>query len=335
MLVFDRVAQLTVRRSTGKQGLGSGYLVGEGLVLTAAHVVDDVLDDTLVNVSFPAAGAVGTGSVVWSGSEVGLDAALVRLQDAPAGIRSRAVSWGRLTGSRPGVGATAVGFPRALRETDGTRTPDQVDGTINPGTAFGERYDINLAGAHPLVQALAPSPWAGLSGAAAFCGDLLVAVIVIDTPRFQAGRLTSVPIWRLLADGGFRDVVEAVGCPTTPESVELSGLFERGRVRVDSPASLLRADRAVVRFRGRDRELAELTAWAHDEDAEVDGAVRLVTGPGGQGKTRLAGELCSNLEADGWIAGFAVRDGRRRCRLGFARHALPGAGGGGIRRNTT
>ena len=153
--------------------------------------------------------------MLWSGSAEGLDAALVELSTAPQGpvrIRASAVRWGRLTGQRPGVRATAVGFPRALKDSEGTRVPEQVDGAINPGVAFGERYDVNLSGAHPLVDAEDPSPWAGLSGAALYCDALLVGVVVIDTPNFQSGRLTAVPIWRLLANAAFVDGLGRHGC---------------------------------------------------------------------------------------------------------------------------
>ena len=76
-----------------------------------------------------------------------------------------------------------------------------------------------------------PSPWSGLSGAAAFSGDLLIGVVVIDTPRFRSGRLTAVPAWRLLEQPGFAAVLESHGCSLRCESVELLGLFERGHAR--------------------------------------------------------------------------------------------------------
>ncbi len=62
-------------------------------------------------------------------------------------------------------------------------------------------------------------------------------------------------------------------------------------------ARLLLADRAVVNFVGRVGELAELIDWCeHDES----GRVRLVTGPGGVGKSRLAVQLCERLRELGW-----------------------------------
>jgi len=65
---------------------------------------------------------------------------------------------------------------------------------------------------------------------------------------------------------------------------------------------MLRADQATVRFRGREEELDKLPALARQRAAV---AVALVTGPGGQGKTRLARELCLQMRKNGWLAGFA------------------------------
>ncbi|GAA1517364.1 hypothetical protein GCM10009677_58350 [Sphaerisporangium rubeum] len=66
------------------------------------------------------------------------------------------------------------------------------------------------------------------------------------------------------------------------------------------PASLLAPDRRVVSFAGREAELAALEAWCADP---VGAPMRLVTGPGGVGKTRLMLELAARL---GHQWGFVV-----------------------------
>ena len=72
-----------------------------------------------------------------------------------------------------------------------------------------------------------------------------------------------------------------------------------------SPLQLIKARTGIVPFTGRDK-LTELTDWANAQPGESreDLAVAVVTGVGGSGKTRLAAELCSNLEKNGWVAGF-------------------------------
>lgn len=68
------------------------------------------------------------------------------------------------------------------------------------------------------------------------------------------------------------------------------------------PGALLRADHeGAVPFHGREKETADIESWCSD-DAVV--GVRLYTGAGGMGKTRLFIELCKSLEAKGWRAGF-------------------------------
>lgn len=69
-------------------------------------------------------------------------------------------------------------------------------------------------------------------------------------------------------------------------------------------AWLLDPRRALVRFLGREDELAALLAWCEDESAVP---LRLVTGAGGIGKTRLAIELAERLAERGWKARW-IRD---------------------------
>ena len=62
-------------------------------------------------------------------------------------------------------------------------------------------------------------------------------------------------------------------------------------------ARLLDPRRELVGFVGRKEELAILVAWCGDEDAA---RLRIVTGQGGVGKTRLAVELAERMKKHGW-----------------------------------
>src|SRR5580692_4849616 len=64
------------------------------------------------------------------------------------------------------------------------------------------------------------------------------------------------------------------------------------------PSRLLAADSRVVPFSGRTHELAELVAWRDHPQPGV--SVLLVHAPGGQGKTRLAGQFATDSSAAGW-----------------------------------
>lgn len=64
-------------------------------------------------------------------------------------------------------------------------------------------------------------------------------------------------------------------------------------------ARLLDPRLKLVGFVGREEVLTSLLAWCEDEEA---GRLRLVTGPGGVGKTRLAVELADRVTRLGWRA---------------------------------
>ena len=94
------------------------------------------------------------------------------------------------------------------------------------------------------------------------------------------------------------------------------GLRERGAIReawqgtLENPppqswARLLDPRRELVGFVGREEELAALVAWCRDDQDRL----RIVTGPGGVGKTRLAVELAERMTRQGWTCERVV-DGR-------------------------
>lgn len=64
----------------------------------------------------------------------------------------------------------------------------------------------------------------------------------------------------------------------------------------EGPAAMLHPSRAIVPFKGRDHELRGLLDWCADPHAE---RLRLLVGPGGVGKSRLAVELAKRLD-DSW-----------------------------------
>ena len=69
------------------------------------------------------------------------------------------------------------------------------------------------------------------------------------------------------------------------------------------PGTLLRADHGIVPFHGREKELTDLHTWCSGE-RPIE--VRLYTGPGGMGKTRLALEACRRFRLAGWRTGFVT-----------------------------
>lgn len=81
--------------------------------------------------------------------------------------------------------------------------------------------------------------------------------------------------------------------------------WRRGQGIADS--QLLRAEEELVPFDpARQPELDTLNIWL--DDPQFPQAVRLITGAGGVGKTRLALELCRQSIEKGWHAGFLGAD---------------------------
>lgn len=87
----------------------------------------------------------------------------------------------------------------------------------------------------------------------------------------------------------------------TPELI-LARVFTPLRlpVRDLNPSAWLRPDFGIVPLADRGNERADLAAWI---GAAEPVSARLITGPAGQGKTRLALRLCQDLIRHGWLAG--------------------------------
>jgi hypothetical protein len=77
------------------------------------------------------------------------------------------------------------------------------------------------------------------------------------------------------------------------------------RKGIDSPGALLRAQYGVVPFHRREKELGDLQEWCR---APSPVNVRLYTGPGGMGKTRLALEAALKMKEEGWWTGFVTHE---------------------------
>lgn len=120
----------------------AGALIAPRLALTAAHVVfDKVSGAPLTGVGVGPADSAdrARARAVWpdrflpGDCPAGMDAAQLEIDDPgwrPAVVGP--VRWGRLTGRSAGVACEAIGFPRVLRDPDGTRESDQISGMINP-----------------------------------------------------------------------------------------------------------------------------------------------------------------------------------------------------------
>ncbi|AWE51850.1 S1 family peptidase [Streptomyces nigra] len=289
----------------GHSGPGSGYVISDRVVLTSAHVVP--ARDGAVSFFRPGRKESYTAKVVWRGTPGGRDDAALLLVDDPAWqpLTSPAVKWGRLVTSRPGTTCQTVGVPNMIQRPDRPVELWQATGTVNPVTGRVDNRHVVTVAEHP-PQSTDESPWGGLSGAAVFCGDLLTGVIAADLAGLAHAGLHAVPLYVLLHIPAFRATLSqhAPEAGTGIEAVEWQGLADVSDTRnvtafhaVSSPATLLKARRAVVPFRGRDELLTQLRAWAG-----LPGfGAWLIHGPGGEGKTRLAHHFATLLaDQSGW-----------------------------------
>ncbi|SEP96079.1 tetratricopeptide repeat protein [Streptomyces radiopugnans] len=302
----ERVVHVVAER-----GRGSGCEILPGLVLTAAHTVEET--DSWVRVRRQGAESVHTGRVVWRGmsrdahprdpkgwNERGVDAALIHVagwKESPAGRRRSAPDrprWGRIVGERDRVECRVWGFPYA-EHRPGEST--QVLGTINPGNGFvGGTYVVDCDTTPP--SPAEGSPWRGVSGAAVFCGDLLTGVVFAELPGHRPARLEAETATALLRAEGFLDTVNRYGPPGIHvlEPVEYADFADRdhGPGLVQAPSSvieLLHPARGIVPFGGRDEDLALLREWSRRPGP----GAALVHAPGGRGKTRLVLEFSREL----------------------------------------
>ncbi|MEU9454486.1 tetratricopeptide repeat protein [Streptomyces sp. NPDC048277] len=323
---FDRRVQIRVsRQGSDKRGFGSGYLVAPRLVLTAAHVLDGMSGSgqDRVTVSRPDAGEQEFPATVrWRRNDAVVDAALVEVDEGHGWQTPQSLTdlhtrppqrFGRLIGTRAHP-VTLVGFPRMQRTPDGHRLDEQLAGRILPGTgSLAGRYEISSTDPTPPADATG-SRWSGVSGAAvlsddAHGGELLCGVVRRDRQADGGTRLTATPAARLLTDEGFRALIARhTGWEPALEPTEAAGLLTPAAPERDlnSPAALLRADAEAVTFHDRDSELTALRAWCENDPATV--AVQVLTGPGGQGKSRLARRLTDTLSHQGWATGHLRSD---------------------------
>ncbi|MFI0896483.1 tetratricopeptide repeat protein [Streptomyces sp. NPDC020983] len=306
---------------TGRRG--SGYLIAPGLVLTSAHVVPERGAAVAVSRVRSARGKAGQypATVLWRGTPHERDDAAL-LGVGAAGARPPwpvpPVRWGRLVTHRSGTACATTGLPWFVQTEHGAPDLLRHDGTVNRTDRsannrhlmrLDERVEARVDSRGRLV-----SPLAGLSGASVFCGDLLTGVVAQDFGALTYTRLEVVPAYVLLKDPEFLRIVAEHGLGTVPEPAEWQRLTThraggRGGPRpLASPAALLEAEHTVVPFQGRGELLADLLRWC----AEPGLGVRLLHGPGGQGKTRLALELTDRLERGGsavvWPGADATAD---------------------------
>jgi len=235
----QRLVEVWASESCASSGAcGSGWVLGEAAVLTAAHVVNGA-SLVLVRLAGVAAGGWVNAEERWRHPT--LDVAVLAIipgaeqrWNPPSGPSRRLAAVGERT-----VSAEAIGFPDATERPDRVRRPDIAKGTLMPG---GGVRDTDRLMAFDVVDGTVPDDallWRGFSGAAVRDEhDRLVAVVAQAAPDRKQGRLFVVFLADAALDEGFVSVAEALAfdgvvedrdaplwrASVTPESLRQSGV---------------------------------------------------------------------------------------------------------------
>ncbi|MGW2107619.1 NACHT domain-containing protein, partial [Streptomyces sp. NPDC001948] len=303
----ERLALVRAGHTPAPPAQGSGYLIGDHVVLTALHVVTDTaggwLPHVTVRVGHPHFGAEPverSAQVCWPDPRDGAagnnapDVALLWLQE-PVCTEGGPVRWGRPVGTLP-VEFEGAGFP--LFASDG-ETPqfEYLRGRLSVvATTLRGRWVLDTP-VWPAERSDMRRPWAGASGSAVFCGGRLVGVTVEDDQAMGWRRLYAEPVHPLAHDVGFSDLLARFcGQEHLPVVQEVRG----GRA-VPRSGYLREVEQwaAVDAFEGREDELAAMAAFVTALDGEPGthrGYWRWLA-EAWSGKTTLLARLALNMPA--------------------------------------
>ncbi|GAA0453250.1 hypothetical protein Ade02nite_01410 [Paractinoplanes deccanensis] len=251
---------------------GSGYRVGGGTVLTAAHVVAGASSLTVrFDADLPTQWSV-PATIAWLDIET--DVAVLTLDLPEAGDVAPA-RFARLGDTRAFLPVRAAGFPRwKLRSrADGSRFRELHDAAGDAAVLSNRRTGTLEITVAPPAEDPDParSPWEAMSGAAVWAGDRIVGVVAEHHRREGLNRLTAVRLDRCLdreaAAGlhhlaGLLGVADPRGLPDAvpPGTDRLIRSAYREQVRDTAPADGLI---------GRNDELDELAAFCAGDEAYV------------------------------------------------------------------
>ncbi|MGW4380638.1 trypsin-like peptidase domain-containing protein [Kitasatospora sp. NPDC004531] len=306
----------------GGEFAGSGFLLAPDLAASCAHVVAHAVDEVAVEVGGERYEAVSVACVPSDPGEGGYyafpDLALIRLA-RPVPGRAGVL----LAGRSPAEGAMVLALGHSTY-------------TAEDGPAEDSLHLRVVGRSGPLLRVADDRVVPGMSGSLVLdpVGGRVCGMVKATRDRDEVQGGWIVPCEALAEHAAAWSAGAARHRPGTRwfDLAADRAALTRALFGAEDPASALPSPpedprpswwldtrNQVVPFAPRP-ELDGLLAWCEDPSRP---AVRLVTGSGGTGKTRLAMRLCRTLGRRGWIAGF-LPHGQATARAALA--AAVGAG---------
>jgi hypothetical protein len=297
----DRIAEIIVSDSSGRDRRASGYRVTHEAVLTTAHAVADAAQ---VVVRFNAA-----RPDVWStvAETAWLDAAtdLAVLRFVPPARASRVATarYARLAGQQTVIDVWISGFPRwkTRHGLDGSPFRDlaSMQGTA-PVLANRRSSTLEIEVAPPAEDRdQTRSPWEGFSGAPVWCEDRIIGVVSSHNRSEGLGRLHAVRLDTSLEAAGSPVLAELLGIP----DVGLTDVVPRDRSR-QTGYGYLEQVRDIAPAHGlvdRTADLHELNAFCEGDEDYLH-----IQGPPWSGKSALLSTFALNPPTGVDVVAFFV-----------------------------
>ncbi|MFS8203443.1 tetratricopeptide repeat protein [Streptomyces sp. CWNU-52B] len=334
--------RLVLVRTTIPDGVGSGYLVGPQLVLTALHVV---LPDGQW------AGRVEThvghprhknlvkrqAEVCWPDprdgvpTEDALDVALLWL-DEPVATSDQPVRWGQPGGVSP-LPFEGAGFPVFAADRESAAQVEYLRGVLPTVSTSSSGWVLDSP-VWPAPGRNTARPWAGASGSAVFCHGRLVGVAVEDNKAMDWRRLHATPIHEALSLPGFADLITRHGHPgTTPRLEHITSettATQPNRSEVVWPVEIGPIPALASAFQARQRLREQIETARAGAGSVV--LTQVLSGGGGVGKTQLAAACATDALKSGvdvvvWATATEAQLVITQYARAAARLRLPGVSG--------
>lgn len=294
----DRAVEVIARPvETGTPHYGSGYCLGGGIILTCAHIIPSDTARYRLTVRADPGRREASASVAWRNARA--DIALLRVGEAN-GFAAAVIPLTDLS-FLPGSGIVSFemfGWPRsgdmpgALKPV---RDPVHVDGEIRVAEFLRSSSGLlRLRPRDSYPPLSAGSYWSGMSGAAIFIEDSLVAIQVSQPNSalpYLAGRPVDSAVLSVRDESGSSgtEVLTDAGIPSgqafTPAPQVVTPVPVRG---IDWPILVDGLPSGTDYFQRRPEQDSLLKAFI---EADTAVGAQVLTGMGGVGKTQLAADF--------------------------------------------